>query len=131
MAERWHARLTRLLQHELIGRQPLILYAAHHTFSKRISSAEIGEGTGGVTEGTRRRVFCRCGGLAETDHVLGHELVHAFQYDMTSVTDRRGRSIRLRAAGAAAVVHRGHGGVSVPGPDRLEHRDVGARRRFA
>src|SRR5688572_7801750 len=29
MAERWHARLTRLLQHELIGRQPLILYAAH------------------------------------------------------------------------------------------------------
>ena len=94
MGERWHARLTRLLQHELIGRQPLILYAAHPHFQQTNILGEIGEGTGGVTEGTRRRVILPfAGGLAETDHVLGHELVHAFQYDMTSVTDRRGRSI--------------------------------------
>lgn len=94
MAERWHARLTRLLQHELIGRQPLILYAAHPHFQQTNILGEIGEGTGGVTESSRRRVILPfAGGLAETDHVLGHELVHAFQYDMTSVTDRRGRSI--------------------------------------
>jgi Tol biopolymer transport system component len=94
MAERWHARLTRLLQHELIGRQPLILYAAHPHFQQTNILGEIGEGTGGVTESTRRRVILPfAGGLAETDHVLGHELVHAFQYDMTSATDSRGRSI--------------------------------------
>ncbi len=83
MAERWHARLTRLLQHELLGRQPLILYAAHPHFRQTNILGEIGEGTGGVTEGNRRRVILPfAGGLAETDHVLGHELVHAFQYDM-------------------------------------------------
>ena len=34
LAERWHARLTRLLSHELRGRQPLILYASHPTSSR-------------------------------------------------------------------------------------------------
>jgi hypothetical protein len=83
MAERWHARLSRLLNHELQGRQPLILYAAHPHFQQTNIIGEIGEGTGGVTEGNRRRIILPfAGGLAETDHVLGHELVHAFQYDM-------------------------------------------------
>lgn len=83
MAERWHSRLTQLLQHELSGRQPLILYAAHPHFQQTNILGEIGEGTGGVTEGNRRRVILPfAGGLAETDHVLGHELVHAFQYDI-------------------------------------------------
>ena len=94
MAERWHARLTRLLQHELSGRQPLILYAAHPHFQQTNILGDIGEGTGGVTESNRRRVILPfAGGLAETDHVLGHELVHAFQYDIASGTDSRGRPI--------------------------------------
>ena len=94
MAERWHARLTKLLQHELSGRQPLILYAAHPHFQQTNILGEIGEGTGGVTESNRRRVILPfAGGMAETDHVLGHELVHAFQYDMASQTDVRGRPI--------------------------------------
>lgn len=94
MAERWHARLTKLLQHELRGRQPLILYAAHPHFQQTNIIGEIGEGTGGVTESNRRRVILPfAGGLAETDHVLGHELVHAFQYDIASQTDLRGRPI--------------------------------------
>jgi hypothetical protein len=92
MAERWHARLTKLLQHELRGRQPLILYAAHPHFQQTNIIGEIGEGTGGVTEGNRRRVILPfAGGLAETDHVLGHEIVHAFQYDMASQSDINGR----------------------------------------
>src|SRR5688572_16499401 len=92
MAERWHARLTKLLQHELSGRQPLILYAAHPHFQQTNIIGEIGEGTGGVTEGNRRRVIMPfAGGLAETDHVLGHELVHAFQYDIASQVDINGR----------------------------------------
>src|SRR5262245_56732614 len=95
MAERWYARLSRLLRHELSLRQPIILYAAHPHFQQTNAiQGEIGEGTGGVTESHRRRVILPfAGGLAETDHVLGHELVHAFQYDIASHTDSRGRQI--------------------------------------
>ena len=32
LAERWHARLTRLLNHQLRGRQPLVFYASHTDF---------------------------------------------------------------------------------------------------
>src|SRR5215213_4648718 len=51
LAERWRARLERLLNHELSGRQPLILYAAHPDFEQTNAiHGELGEGTGGVTE---------------------------------------------------------------------------------
>src|SRR5688572_32153 len=95
MAERWYTRLSTLLRHNLSSRQPLILYAAHPHFQQTNAlSGEIGEGTGGVTEGARRRVILPfAGGLAETDHVLGHELVHAFQYDMASERDAGGRPV--------------------------------------
>lgn len=92
LAERWHARLTKVLAHELSGRQPLIMYAAHPHFQQTNIIGQIGEGTGGVTESNRRRVIMPfAGGLAETDHVLGHELVHAFQYDMAASVDINGR----------------------------------------
>jgi hypothetical protein len=43
------------------------------------------EGTGGVTEPLRRRIVLPMAGpLADTDHVIGHELVHAFQFDIKS-----------------------------------------------
>src|SRR5689334_9470195 len=86
MAERWHARLERLLQHTLRGRQPLVLYASHPDFEQtNVIGGELGEGTGGVTEPLRRRIVLPMGGpLADTDHVIGHELVHAFQFDITS-----------------------------------------------
>jgi hypothetical protein len=83
MAERWHARLTKLMRHELNGRQALILYGSHPDFEQtNVLEGTLGEGTGGVTEALRRRIILPFAGpLAETDHVLGHELVHAFQYD--------------------------------------------------
>lgn len=86
MAERWYARLSKLLNHELSSRQPIILYASHTDFrSTSVLPGGIGETTGGVTEGMRRRLIMPFAGpLAETDHVLGHELVHAFQYDIGS-----------------------------------------------
>src|SRR5688572_8129004 len=86
MAERWYVRLSKLLNHELTSRQPLILYAAHPHFQQtNVLDGEIGEGTGGVTESAKRRIILPfAGGLAETDHVLGHELVHAFQYDIAA-----------------------------------------------
>jgi hypothetical protein len=92
MAERWYTRISTLLRHELSGRQPLILYAAHPHFQQTNALAgEVGEGTGGVTEMFKRRIILPfAGGLAETDHVLGHELVHAFQFDMASMRDAEG-----------------------------------------
>jgi Tol biopolymer transport system component len=86
MAERWYARLTRILNHELRGRQTLILYSSSPDFQQTTTTSEaIGEGTGGFTEPLRRRVVLPVGtSPAETDHVIGHELVHAFQFDMTS-----------------------------------------------
>ena len=90
MAERWYARLADLFGHELRGRQPLIMYASHTDFRQTNAiEGEIGEGTGGVTEGFKRRIVLPFGGsLADTDHVIGHELVHAFQYDITGNTVR-------------------------------------------
>ena len=89
MAERWHARLEKQLGHQLRGRQPLVLYASHPDFEQTNTiMGEIGEGTGGVTEGLRRRIILPLAGpLADTDHVIGHELVHAFQFDMTARPD--------------------------------------------
>ncbi len=85
MAERWYARLSRLLDHQLSGRQPLILYASHPDFEQTNAiEGDLGEGTGGVTEFAKRRIVLPLGvSLAESDHVIGHELVHAFQFDIT------------------------------------------------
>lgn len=85
MAERWYARFTRLLDHELNRRQPLILYASHPHFEQTNAIlGEIGESTGGVTELFKRRIVLPLAGpLEDTDHVLGHELAHAFQFDIT------------------------------------------------
>src|SRR5687767_2331545 len=85
MAERWYARLSSIFDHDLRGRQPLILYASGPHFRQTNAiQGEIGEGTGGVTEAYKRRIVLPFAGPIESsDHVLGHELVHAFQYDIT------------------------------------------------
>jgi Tol biopolymer transport system component len=85
MAERWYARLSRLLNHDLSGRQPLIMYASGPHFRQTNTlQGDISEATGGVTEILKRRIVLPFSGpLSETDHVLGHELVHAFQFDIT------------------------------------------------
>ena len=99
MAERWYTRLSQLLNHELRGRQPLILYAsAPHFWQTNAIQGELGEGTGGVTEAYKRRIVLPFAGPIEaTDHVLGHELVHAFQYDITNTNVSSG------TAGALAL----------------------------
>ncbi|HYY69066.1 MAG TPA: hypothetical protein VE734_04990, partial [Terriglobales bacterium] len=85
MAERWYARLSRVLGHQLSSRQPVVVYANHADFEGTTVIPEfLGESVGGVTEPLRRRVVMPLAGpLADTDHVLGHELAHAFQFDMT------------------------------------------------
>lgn len=100
MSERWYARLSSILDHELSGRQPLILYASAPEFQQTNAvGGTLGEGTGGVTEALKRRIVLPTGGtLGDLDHVIGHELVHAFQYDITG----NGRPNSLGALPAAS-----------------------------
>ena len=82
--ERWYTRLSRVLDYEFENRQPLIMYASSPHFQQNTITGNLGEGTGGVTEVFKQRIIQPFGGtVQETDHVLGHELVHAFQYDIT------------------------------------------------
>jgi hypothetical protein len=84
LAERWHARLSEALQHTLRGRQPIVLYGSHRRFEQtNVYGGFIDESTGGFTDSSKRRIVLPfAGSLAETDHVLGHEIVHAFQFDI-------------------------------------------------
>lgn len=84
MAERWYARLSRALGHSFTKRKPLVLYADHADFQQTtIVGGLIGEGVGGFTEPLQHRLALPLtGSYAATDHVLGHEIVHVFQFDM-------------------------------------------------
>jgi Tol biopolymer transport system component len=86
LAERWYTRLSKVLEHSLTGRQPLILYGSHRTFEQtNVHGGLIDETTGGFTESRKRRIVLPfAASLAESDHVLGHEIVHAFQYDIAA-----------------------------------------------
>jgi hypothetical protein len=83
MLERWYGRLSGILDYEF-GRNPIVLYANHPDFQQtNVIGGELSEGTGGVTESIRTRVVLPLTGVyADNDHVLGHELVHVFQYEM-------------------------------------------------
>ena len=84
MAERWYLRFSRILQHTFARRQPLILYASHaHFVQTNLAGGPVGEGVGGFTERVKSRIALPfVPGLGETDHVLGHEIAHAFQIDI-------------------------------------------------
>jgi Tol biopolymer transport system component len=92
LAERWYARLSQVLDHTFTERQPIVLYASHAQFTQtNVIQGFLSDGIGGVTEHEKGRVVLPfAAGLGETDHVLGHELVHAFQRD---ILKRNGRAI--------------------------------------
>jgi Tol biopolymer transport system component len=94
MAERWYLRLSKALQHTLRARPPIVLYASHAQFTQTTVIPDLlPEGVGGFTDHDRGRVVLPfAAGLGETDHVLGHELVHAFQRD---ILRQAGRSAAL------------------------------------
>jgi len=84
MGERWYERFARLFEHEFEKPKPIVLYADHPDFQQTNTlSGRLSQGTGGVTEGLKNRVIMPLtGSYWDTDHVLGHELVHAFQYNI-------------------------------------------------
>ncbi|MCM2315592.1 MAG: BamA/TamA family outer membrane protein [Thermoanaerobaculia bacterium] len=89
MAERWYDRYSKFFDHQF-SRKPIVLYADHPDFQQTTTiDSSIGEGLGGFTDAFQNRIVMPLTGTyAETDHVLGHEMVHVFQYDIA--LSRRG-----------------------------------------
>ena len=97
-AERWYGRLSDLFRHQF-DRKSLVFYADHPDFQQtNVIGQQLSEGTGGVTEGNRTRVIMPWTGIYKDDeHVLGHELVHVFQYNVAETAPGQGGIARLGA----------------------------------
>jgi Tol biopolymer transport system component len=85
MSERWYTRLSQALTHAF-SKKPIIFYANHPDFQQtNVVGGFIDQSTGGITEGLRTRIIMPfTGSYADNDHVLGHEIVHGFQYDIAT-----------------------------------------------
>src|SRR5437867_8796482 len=84
MAERWYARLSRILHHQFQGRKPIILYASQSDF-QQTNVTDVFEGLEGSTDFFKHRmVLPFTGSYHDFEHVLTHEMVHQFQYDVYS-----------------------------------------------
>ncbi|MGH7603175.1 MAG: hypothetical protein ACRENK_04160 [Gemmatimonadaceae bacterium] len=85
MAERSYARLSRVLDHQFREKKPIILFASRAEFGQNNVTGDLGEGVGGVTDYARdRMILPLTGDLGSFEHVLTHEMVHEFQYDIFS-----------------------------------------------
>jgi len=83
MAERAYARLSRMLDHQFREKKPIMLFSSRTDFGQNNVTGDLGEGTGGVTEAMRHRMLLNfTGDYKSFEHVLMHEMVHAFQYDI-------------------------------------------------
>lgn len=83
-SEEWYLAHQRILKDTIEGKNPILFYNDHADFQQTNAiRGSIGVGTGGVTEGFKNRVIMPLAmSNAQTNHVLGHELVHAWQYNM-------------------------------------------------
>jgi len=87
LAERGYARLSRILHHQFQDRKPIILCASHSEFQQTnaLGPENLSERIQGVTEFFKHRmVLPFTGSYAELEHVIQHEMVHQFQYDIYS-----------------------------------------------
>ena len=83
MAERAYARLSKVLDHQFREKKPIMLFESRNDFGQNNVTGDLGEGTGGVTEALRHRMLLNfTGDYRSFEHVLTHEMVHAFQYDI-------------------------------------------------
>jgi hypothetical protein len=83
LAERSYARLSKLIGYQFKERKPIIMFGSRGAFAQNNVFGDLGEGTGGVTDALRQRnMFFLTGDLGEAEHVLTHEMVHQFQYDI-------------------------------------------------
>jgi hypothetical protein len=82
-AEMWYDYHRQIVGEEFSKVNPIILYNNHADFQQTNTiQGDIGVGTGGVTEAFKNRVVMPLTfSNQQTYHVLGHELVHAFQFN--------------------------------------------------
>ncbi len=81
-SELWYTLHQQVFRDTFSKPNPIILYADHPDFQQTTAiDGDIGVGTGGVTEELKNRIVMP---IMETNHttrhVIGHEMVHAFQY---------------------------------------------------
>lgn len=97
-SEIWYELHQQVFRDTFLRKNPIILYGNHPEFQQTTTiQGEIGVGTGGVTEAFKTRVVMPVMQInQQTRHVLGHELVHAFQY---RVLMEGGDSTRLENIG--------------------------------
>ncbi len=83
-SEHWYHMHQQVLRDTIYGKNPIILYNDHADFQQTNAiRGAVGVGTGGVTEAFKNRVILPFAmSNQQTHHVLGHEMVHAFQYNM-------------------------------------------------
>ena len=81
-SENWYTLHQQVFRDTFTKKNPIILYNNAPEFQQTTAiDGDIGIGTGGVTEAMKNRVVLPVTQLNhQTRHVLGHELVHAFQY---------------------------------------------------
>ncbi len=91
-SEQWYDLHQRVLDDTFRTLNPLIFYNNHADFQQTTAiSGNIGVSTGGVTEGLKNRVVMPIAmSNQQTFQVLGHELVHAFQFHMLLTGDSTG-----------------------------------------
>jgi WD40 repeat protein len=83
MAERAYARLSKVLDHQFREKKPIILFASRAEFAQSNVLGDLGEGVSGATDPARHRMILPLtGDLGSFEHVLAHELVHEFQFDI-------------------------------------------------
>ena len=84
LLERWYNRFKLIFQRPLPDNQPILLYTNHADFQQTNAINELlTQEIGGVTEGFMNRIVLPLTGVySENNHVLGHELAHAFHYDI-------------------------------------------------
>ena len=88
-AEKWRYRHLQLFKDTFNYKIPVFVYNNHGDFQQTsVVGGLIGTSTGGVTEILKNRVtFPLTPTYVQTDHVMGHELVHAHQYNMIKSSD--------------------------------------------
>lgn len=83
-SEHWYAKLQHVLGDSIPFPNPVVLYANHADFQQtNVTPGPIDPGTGGFAEAVKNRIVMPLAKAnAQTDHVLGHEIVHALQFQM-------------------------------------------------
>ncbi len=86
LAERAYHYLSAALNYDFQEKIPLVIYASSDDFQQtEIIAGFLDEGIGGVTESLKGRIVIPfLGSYRSFNHVIVHELVHAFQFEILS-----------------------------------------------